>query len=188
MANHAERVAGGREPKLVVVSARADQLADLDVKYCRCCTYWETTGAYPRREPRSTLEHKKRDWYRQEGVGGKIAYLASQAVGYAQYGPAAAFPRVAEYAAGPPNEDALFLGCLFVMAGARGKGIGRALIEAVEAEAAQCRYPAIETFARRGSANNPSGPLGFYLNRGYEVILGDAQFPLVRKVLAQSSS
>lgn len=184
--NHAGGTAAGRQPRLVVVSAHADHLADLDVKYCRYCAYWETTGAYPRAEPRSTLEHRKRDWYRQERVGGKIAYLANQAVGYAQYGPAAAFPRVAEYAAGPPSEDALFLGCLFVMAGARGKGIGRALIEAVEAEAAQSSYPAIETFARRGSSNNPAGPLGFYLNRGYEVILGDAQFPLVRKVLAQS--
>ena len=184
MANHSGRAAAGREPRLVVVSAHPDQLADLDVKYCRYCAYWETTGTYPRAEPRSILEHRKRDCYRQQGVGGKIAYLTNQAVGYAQYGPAAAFPRVAEYAAGPPTADALFLACLFVLPGARGKGIGRALIEAVEAEAAHSGRPAVETFARRGSPNNPSGPLGFYLNRGYEVILGDAEFPLVRKVVA----
>jgi len=92
MANHSGRAAAGREPRLVVVSAHPDQLADLDVKYCRYCAYWETTGTYPRAEPRSILEHRKRDCYRQQGVGGKIAYLANQAVGYAQYGPAAAFP------------------------------------------------------------------------------------------------
>jgi GNAT superfamily N-acetyltransferase len=129
------------------------------------------------------LERRKRDWYRQPEVGGKIAYLNNQAVGYAQYGPAAAFPRVAEYAAGPPSEDALFLGCLMVVPGAQRKGIGRALIEAVESEATQRGYRAVETFARRGSANNPSGPLRFYLNRGYEIILGDAELPLVRKLL-----
>ena len=61
---------------------------------------------------------------------------------------------------------------------------GRALIEAVESEAAQAGYVAIETFARRGSSNNPSGPLVFYMNRGYEVIVGDADFPLVRKALS----
>ena len=176
-----------RESRLVIVAARPDQLADLDAKSCRTCAYWETTGDYPRAEPRSVLERRKRDWYRQPEAGGKIAYLNNQAVGYAQYGPAAAFPRVGEYAAGPPSADALFLGCLCVVPGAQRRGIGRALLEAVEAEAAQRGCAAVETFARRGSANNPSGPLALYLGRGYEILLGDAEFPLVRKVIAQAA-
>jgi GNAT superfamily N-acetyltransferase len=173
-----------REARLVIVAAGPEELANLDPQSCRGCAYWETTGRYPSGESRSALEHRKREWYRQQGVGGKIAYLGNQWAGYLQYGPPAAFPRIAEYAVGPPSDDALFVGCLFVAPGARGKGIGRALLEAAEAEAVARNYAALETFARRGSANNPSGPLAFYLNRGYQILLGDARFPLVRKIVA----
>jgi GNAT superfamily N-acetyltransferase len=173
-----------RDRRLVIVAAGPDHLGDLDPKYCRGCAYWETTGRYPCREARSTAGYRKREWYRQKGAGGRIAYLDGHCVGYAQYGSPAAFPRVIDYAAGSPSEDALFLGCLFVVPDARGAGIGRALLEAVEAEAGARGCLAVETFARRGSARNPAGPLAFYLNRGYRVALGDAEYPLVRKTIA----
>jgi len=39
---------------------------------------------------------------------------------------------------------------------------------------------AVETLARRESAENPSGPLAFYLEHGFRVYRDDEEFPLVR--------
>ena len=39
---------------------------------------------------------------------------------------------------------------------------------------------AVETFARRSSADNPSGPIEFYLKHGFAVQKDDSDFPLVR--------
>ena len=42
-------------------------------------------------------------------------------------------------------------------------------------------YSAIETFARKDSENNPTGPLEFYLKNGFFVKRERDEFPLVRK-------
>ncbi|MCX8174485.1 MAG: hypothetical protein N3F63_07790 [Thermoplasmata archaeon] len=39
---------------------------------------------------------------------------------------------------------------------------------------------AVETFARRGSATNPSGPMEFYLLHGFSVFHDNKEFPLMR--------
>jgi hypothetical protein len=44
----------------------------------------------------------------------------------------------------------------------------------------QQEFKAVETFARKGSDNNPSGPLRFYLKHGFKVISDKDEFPLVR--------
>lgn len=45
---------------------------------------------------------------------------------------------------------------------------------------------AVETFARRGSPNNPSGPLEFYLKQGFKVKADDEFLPLLRLDLQQA--
>ena len=42
-------------------------------------------------------------------------------------------------------------------------------------------YSAVETFARRDSANNPSGPLDLYLCAGFSILRDDKEYPLVRR-------
>ncbi len=39
---------------------------------------------------------------------------------------------------------------------------------------------ALETFARRGDPENPSGPVDFYLTNGFKVRNDDLEFPLMR--------
>lgn len=39
---------------------------------------------------------------------------------------------------------------------------------------------AVETFARKGSPDNPSGPFEFYLKNGFKVLRDDPEFPLMR--------
>jgi hypothetical protein len=38
----------------------------------------------------------------------------------------------------------------------------------------------METFARKGSSDNPSGPVEFYLVEGFRIFRDDKEFPLVR--------
>ncbi|MFH1609756.1 MAG: hypothetical protein ABID40_03915, partial [Candidatus Bipolaricaulota bacterium] len=67
----------------------------------------------------------------------------------------------------------------------RGQGWGSVLLldilDALQARGAA----AVETFARRGSAENPSGPVEFYLGHGFRVHRDDPQFPLLRFALRQ---
>ena len=172
------------EPRLMVVDANQDNLVDLEPRLCRFCLYWESPPEFGTDRAKSVADWRRREHYRRPGVSGKIAYLGARAVGYAHFGPGLAFAaRAGEYVAGPPSDDALFLACLHVEETARGKGIGRALLEAVLAEAQRRGVKAVETFARRGSSNNPSGPLELYLRHGFHIRRGDAEFPLVRREL-----
>ena len=169
------------EPRLMVVDANQDNLSDLDPRLCRFCVYWESPAEFGTDLAKTVADWRRREHYRRPGVGGKIAYLGTRPIGYAQFGPGPAFAaRLAEYAAGPPSDDALFLACLYVLEEHRGQGIGRALLEAVLTEAQKRNVRAVETFARRGSTNNCSGPLEMYLRHGFNIRRGDAEFPLVR--------
>jgi len=154
---------------------------------CRYCLYWEDPGGdmFVPRDGRAEALRKKKEWVKriraEAGSCGKIAYVDSRPVGYAQFGPPKHFPNAFLYDAGPPGEDAVFLSCLFVpWEEMRGQGIGRALLDAVLDEARGRGAKAVETFARRGGANNPSGPIEMYEKRGFRVVREDAQFPLLR--------
>jgi len=80
------------------------------------------------------------------------------------------------------RRGAVPLTCLFIPNEAfRGLGLGKRLLEAVIQELRRRGFRALETFARRGEANNPSGPMEFYLRRGFHVKdETDAEFPLMR--------
>jgi hypothetical protein len=41
-------------------------------------------------------------------------------------------------------------------------------------------FKALETFARKGSAENPSGPLELYLKQNFKVKIDKDDFPLLR--------
>ncbi len=126
------------------------------------------------------------DWFKnvskEFGDCGVIAYLDNESVGYAQYALPRFFPRVQQYASGPPSNDSVFLACLYVSKRElRGKGIGGSLLEFVLSDLRKRGYAAVETFARKDSENNPTGPLGFYLEQGFSVRGDRDEFPLVRK-------
>jgi GNAT superfamily N-acetyltransferase len=66
----------------------------------------------------------------------------------------------------------------------RGLGLGYELLRTILGELRGRRVNAVETFTRRGSAENPSGPLGFYVRHGFRIFKDDREFPLVRLALA----
>ena len=118
------------------------------------------------------------------GSCGKLLFVGNAVVGYAQYAPAQFLPGAREYPAGPVSEDAVLLACLFIPKPKfRGRGLGSLFLEAILEELSARGIQAVETFARRGSAENPSGPVEFYLRHGFSVLRDDPEFPLLRRDL-----
>lgn len=102
-------------------------------------------------------------------------------MGYALYAPPAFLPNAGSYPAGPVSEDAVLLACLFFPDPRhRGRGWGGQLLKGILSELRIRGIPAVETFGRRGSAENPSGPAEFYLRRGFRVLRDHPEFPLLR--------
>ncbi|MBS7633795.1 GNAT family N-acetyltransferase [Candidatus Bathyarchaeota archaeon] len=152
---------------------------------CRYCLYWQTTGAYSEEHLKPYNEREKKIWLsrvaREFGECAKIAYLEDSPAGFVQFAPAKFFPRTAEYSSGLPSKDAVFVACLYVAKKeARGKGLGTAMLEDLIGEVGRRGFKALETFARKSSAENPSGSLSLYLKYGFKVVVDKDDFPLVR--------
>jgi len=130
-------------------------------------------------------EKQKLEWFskveKEFGNCIGIAYQDGVPTGFFQYAPAKFFARVKEYISGQPSEDAVFLACLHITdEEARGKGFGTLILKDLVAELKKRGIKAIETYARRSSENNPSGPLRFYLKNGFKVDNEKDDFPLAR--------
>jgi GNAT superfamily N-acetyltransferase len=170
-------------------------LADIP-EPCRSCVYWEFPDDFDKAkqdkiESRRGLEfeEKKRGWFvktmKKFGTCGKIAYCDSRPVAYAQFAPSELLPNTIHYESQPVGrlgEGVVFLSCLYVAKGElRGKGLGKTLLENIIKDLRGRGFKAIETYARKGSSDNPSGPLEFYIKEGFAVKdQTNPEFPLVR--------
>lgn len=162
---------------------------------CKYCLYWEhpELGEEIVAMPQEKRLEEKLAWLRRVweewGCCGKLLFVGDKAVGYAQYAPARFFPTVAEYPAGPVSGDAVLLACLFIPNPKdRRQGLGSVLLAAVLADLRARGIEAVETFARRGSPENPSGPVEFYLKHGFRELRADPEFPLLRLDLEQATA
>lgn len=161
---------------------------------CKYCLYWEhpELPLDPAAEASEERFAKKLAWLRRVrkewGGCGKLLVVGDETVGYAQYAPVRFFPGATEYPAGPVSADAVLLTCLFIPKPQwRGQGLGSLLLKAILEELSARGIRVVETFARRGSAENPSGPVEFYLGHGFFVLRDDQQFPLVRRNLTETA-
>jgi GNAT superfamily N-acetyltransferase len=154
---------------------------------CKYCLYWEHPDEDPRHASLSNAEafRKKRDWFRatrdQWGPCGKLLYSSGRVIGYAQYAPPQYLPNAAAYEAGPLCAEATFLSCLYLFdETSRRQGFGRLLLTSILCELRVRGVTVVETYARKDSQENPSGPLEFYLRQGFAVVRDDPMFPLVQ--------
>jgi ribosomal protein S18 acetylase RimI-like enzyme len=152
---------------------------------CRYCLYWQTNGEHDERNLKPENDEQKREWFvrTKEKFGEclSIAYLDNVPIGFAQYAPAGFFPRVKEYSSAQPSQDAVFIACLYIASeDARGKELGRMMLQDLQTKLKKKGVKSVETFARRSSANNPSGPLSFYLRAGFKTKDENQDFPLTR--------
>ena len=166
---------------------------------CRSCIYWEfpedfdkAKGERTESEKRLEFERKKHEWFvetmREFGTCGKIAYCDGKPVAYAQFAPLERLPNTGHYEShlvGRSEEGVVFLSCLYVAdKESRGKGLGETLLKNIIDDLRRRGFKAVETFARRGSSDNPSGPLEFYIKNGFAVKdQTNPEFPLVRRSL-----
>ena len=152
---------------------------------CKYCLYWQTTGQFDEKMLKPEVEREKREWFskviREFGNCGFIAYSSGVPISFIQYASTEFFPRIQEYASEPPSEDAVFLACLYIAnKEERGKGLGTAMLKELLAELRKRKNKAVETFAGKKTANNPSGPLELYLKHGFKIKNDKGDFPLVR--------
>lgn len=169
---------------LKLESLDAEKFKDIP-EPCKCCLYWQTTGPYDEKALQQKVEFQKREWLTKAteefGSCGSIAYFNDASIGFVQYGPAKLFPRAKEYASGPPSENSIFLACLFIAdKDRRGKGLGTTMLRNVITELRRRGAKAVETFARKSSQNNPSGPLSLFLKQSFRIVSDADDFPLVR--------
>ena len=154
---------------------------------CKYCIYWEHPEECvdPVTEQKEEMLSKKLLWLRGTvtafGNCGKLLYADGKGTGYAQYAPARHLPNAAEYDSGPPSDDAVLIACLFIaQKPCRGSGLGRRLLHSIIDDLRTRGVRAIETFARKGDPENPSGPAEFYLGNGFRILRDDREFPLMR--------
>lgn len=152
---------------------------------CKYCIYWE----FPEEcadlaETKKDILQKKVTWLqnaRKYGTCGKLLYIDRTPVGYAQYAPPRLLPRAVEYPSGSPSEDAVLISCLFILHKEhRCKGLGTVLLRTIIDDLKGRRVRAVETFARKGNPNNPSGPVRLYVKNGFTIQKDDREFPLLR--------
>jgi len=180
----------GNGPEMKIVDISGSNYQDIPDSYfthssCKSCLYWETEEASLDSKDREAL---KRKWFNSAGTifgpCGKLVYHDGKVVAWAQYAPATSLPNARTYHT-YPSEDAYLISCLAVAPGYRQRGIGETLLRAVVDDLRLRGLRAVETFARRGRPNNPSGPVEFYLKQGFKVKADDEFLPLLRLDLQQ---
>lgn len=163
---------------------------------CRGCIYWEFPEELDKAREEKTetqkrleFEEKKREWFVQTmkefGTCGKIVYYKGKAVAYAQFAPSKSLSNVNAYGSklvGKLEDSVVFLSCLYITDKTlRGKGLGEALLKNIIGDLKRRGFKAVETFARKGSSENPSGPVEFYIKNRFIVKDNTNQeFPLMR--------
>ncbi len=154
---------------------------------CKYCIYWEFPDEYGDsvKGKRSYLLQKKTLWLQDTkrifGDCGKLMYLNGEPIGYAQYAPPEFLPRSSYYHSDPPDYDAVLISCLFIPRNEfRGKGFGSQLLENILVELRKRGIKTVETFARKGNPDNPSGPEGFYVKNSFVTKKVDLEFSLMR--------
>lgn len=163
---------------------------------CRGCVYWEFPADFEKGksdpQQKAALEIKKLEWFEKTleefGSCGKIVYRDGETVAYAQYAPSARLPNINAYESkmvGKLEEGVVFLSCLYVVDETlRREGIGKLLLQNIVEDLRRRGFKALETFARRSQADNPSGPMDFYVKNGFHIKdKANPDFPLMRLFL-----
>jgi GNAT superfamily N-acetyltransferase len=168
-----------------VVDITLDNLDDLP-QSCRSCVYWELDPAAAGAS--SEREIDKEAWVSetllQWGSCGKLAYVDGVASGFALFAPAAYVPRAASFPTAPVSPDAVLLMNARVLPRFAGKGVGRALVQAVSRDVAQRGVRAVEAFGDTGLPHSEGQgclmPAGYLQAVGFKTVRHHARTPRLR--------
>lgn len=155
---------------------------------CCTCTRWEGIPKSGNVQQMQQLKAENmRRIIKKWGVCGKLVYVDNEAVAFAQYGPAEFWQGINNFSACHVSEDAIFLACLYVLPYAQGRGLGKVLLQSIEASLIKKRVKAIEVLTTRDD-HHPPGPIEFYLQNGFRIEREDPRFPLLRLELKSLAS
>jgi GNAT superfamily N-acetyltransferase len=163
---------------------------------CGRCLVWElgTAGPVPRtpvvpagaprEDPPTDPVARKRAWIsavvQASGPPGRVVLVDDEVVGYALFGPAAAFARRAS-SVPAVSPDAVLLATMWIAATHREGGLGRLLIHAAIKEALRLDAAAVEVYGdRRWREQACVLPAAWLLHEGFEVHREHPRTPLFR--------
>lgn len=169
---------------------------------CQTCDYWERIDGSRDAPAEDATDADARAALKRERLlgdrarGGALAMVAAEServVGYAQFGPLAAYPRAAtireRYPELPDSPAPWVVTCLQVepdLDPDRRNDAGRRLLEAVCDELDRRGITAVEAYPEHVSdAWLPSpGAVALYEAAGFERVAGDEHYPVVRRELS----
>lgn len=147
----------------------------------RSSLYWETDTDEDPADP----AFEKEEWF--SGVllewgscGLALVEEERGTVGFAQFAPPSFFPRLSRFRCGRVSEDAVYLAYCYVVAPRRGFGVGTQLIRAVAGALLDRDVRAVEALGDRERSDGWVLPAPFLGANGFQVLLEDPRFPLMR--------
>lgn len=152
---------------------------------CRACVFWELApGDRAMCVSREDSEFEKEAWCTEvsftAGSCGKVVYLDDRPVGYALFGAPDVFSGAGVFPA-KVSKDAMLLAVAYVLPEAGGWGIGKAMVQAILAEAKRRGKRAVEAFGdRRWEHPTCILPASFLEVVGFRVKRDHPRFPLMR--------
>lgn len=160
-----------------------DSLRDLPLR-CRGCVFWELSPLDRAIAIEADPDFEKEVWASSVclhyGSAGKVAWMDGRQVGYALAGPPEEFPRSESFPA-RVSKDAWFLATAYVLPDAVGRGVGKALVQAVLSDAKERGKRALECFAdRQWAGPDCILPAEFCERVGFKVRREHVRFPLMR--------
>jgi GNAT superfamily N-acetyltransferase len=160
-----------------------ETLRDIPLR-CRECVFWELSPIDRAMAIEADPEFEKEVWASsvclQYGSAGKIAVVDGRVVGYALAGPPNEFPRSESFPA-RVSKDAWFMATAHVLPEVEGRGLGKALVQAVLRDAKEHGKKALECFADRAWAGRDCiVPSDFCERIGFKVRREHVRFPLMR--------
>lgn len=168
-----------------ILDITLEKLKDIPLP-CRECVHWEMHSDSIDYVPREEERIQKEKWYSwglaRGEAGGKLFYYGNQGIAYAQFGRLSLFPRLSSYRVGSlVGSDAIFLSCLFVAEGFRGRGFGTLMLRSILRDLYKSKAKAIETIPTGGPFSaKPSDLVDFFLRNGFHIKEDDPQHPLLR--------
>jgi hypothetical protein len=143
--------------------------------------YWELDVDHPRVE----TAFEKEEWFSavllEWGTCGKMALDDDLgAVSFAEYAPAAFFPRLARFRCGRVSPDAVYLSYCYVVDRRRGFGLGTELVRTVARDLVDRGFGAVEAIGDRAWEDGCVLPAPFLGANGFRVLREDPRFPLMR--------
>ena len=154
---------------------------------CSSCAMWErgrhpAPACEPAKEREALarwVEDVRADW----GECGRVAYENGEPLGFVKYAPPRYFPQVASMPSGPPDDDAVLIACLHVMADVRNRGLGKVLLQAALRDLVSRGEKFVEAYAATEAADRERTPLmtvEFLLRQGFSVVRPHPVYPLMR--------